>query len=442
VLKILPYLEQGEKIMKRTLFVLISILMVGSILLTACGTTATQAVSPTKVPATAVPPTEVPPTAEPAPVTITIWHQWSGDYLTAITAVFQQYMTDHPNVTIDLSKPDDVTASLKVAIPAGEGPDIIGWANDQIGANALNGNIVALSDYGIDTAFLTSTYEPAAVAGVQWNGKIWALPESQESMTLVYNKALVTAADLPTENTMAAWLAAIKAYYEKNSIPLLCNQGFGASDAYQVAPIYFGEGVPAYVDETGKAYMDTPEALAGAQWFLDAKPYLLQEMSYDICNTGMAEGKVAGWLVGPWAIAGLETAKVDYGFAPFGKPFVGIKTLMLTQNAVDRGNTDIALDIMKYFTSAAPQKAMTLANKTVPANTAALTDPEVQALATIAGFGAAAAGGVPMSASPYANAQWGPVGDAQAAIWNGSQTPADALAAAQAAIDAAVAALK
>lgn len=417
--------------MKRTLFVLVSILIAATMLLTACAPAATQA--PTQ-PAATQPPAK--------PVTITIWHQWGGDYLTAITAVFQQYMTEHPNVTIDLSKPDDVGASLKVAIPAGEGPDIIGWANDQIGKNALSGNIVALNDYGIDTAYLTSNYQPAAVAGVQWNGKIWALPESQESMALVYNKALVTAADLPATNDMTAWFNAIKAFYETKHIPLVCNQGFPGGDAYQPAPVFFGFGVPAYVDETGKAYLNTPEALAAAKWLVSIKPYVLQEMSYDICNAGMAEGKVAGWLVGPWAIAGLEKAGIQYGFANFGKPFVGIKTLMLSKNAVDRGTAEVALDIMKYFTGTAAQKAMTLANKTIPANTAAFNDPEVQALATIAGFGAAAANGVPMSASPFADAQWGPVGDATGAIWNGSQTPEAALAAAQTAIEAKVAEMK
>lgn len=433
--------------MKRTLFVLVSILVAATMLLTACGPTVTAV--PTQ-PAATQPAGTQPVVTQPAatqeptaaPVTITIWHQWGGDYLTAITAVFQQYMTDHPNVTIDLSKPDDVTASLKVAVPAGEGPDILGWAQDQIGKNAIAGNIVALDDYGIDTAYLTSNYQPAAVTGVQWNGKIWALPEAQEAMTLVYNKALVTAADLPATNDMAAWFTAIKAFYEAKHIPLLCNQGFSNSDAYQPAPIFFAFGLPAYVDETGKAYLNTPEALAAAKWLLSIKPYVLQEMTYDICNAGMAEGKVAGWLVGPWAIANLDKAGIQYGFATFGKPFVGIKTLMLTKNAVDRGNAAVALDIMKYFTSAAAQKAMTLANKTIPANTAAFMDPEVQALPTIAGFGAAAANGVPGSASPYADAQWGPVGDAVAAMWNGSQTPEVALAAAQAAIEAAVAAMK
>jgi arabinogalactan oligomer/maltooligosaccharide transport system substrate-binding protein len=97
---------------------------------------------------------------------------------------------------------------------------------------------------------------------------------------------------------------------------------------------------------------------------------------------------------------------------------------------------------MKYYTSADVQKKLALINKTIPAQTAAIKDPEVQALPAVAGFGAALNLGVPMANTPFANAQWGPVGDAVSAIWNGSQTPADALAAAQTAIEKAVAAMK
>ena len=56
------------------------------------------------------------------------------------------------------------------------------------------------------------------------------------------------------------------------------------------------------------------------------------------------------------------------------------------------------------------------------------------ALATLAGFGDALNVGVPMANTPFASAQWGPVGDATVAIWTGAQTPEEALTAAQAAI--------
>jgi arabinogalactan oligomer/maltooligosaccharide transport system substrate-binding protein len=145
---------------------------------------------------------------------------------------------------------------------------------------------------------------------------------------------------------------------------------------------------------------------------------------------------------GPWNVADFDKGGIQYGFAAMGSPFVGIKTLMVTANAVSRGNAALAVDIIKYYTSFAAQKAITLTNKTIPANTQVLKDPEVQALTTLAGFGANANLGIPMSNSPFANAQWGPVGDATAAIWGGTQTPDKALAAAQTAIETAVAGMK
>ena len=68
-----------------------------------------------------------------------------------------------------------------------QGPDIIAWADDVIGNNALAGNIAPLSDYGIDMDFLKANYEPAAINGVVYDGKIWGLPEAQEGVTLICN---------------------------------------------------------------------------------------------------------------------------------------------------------------------------------------------------------------------------------------------------------------
>ena len=376
-------------------------------------------------------------------MTIKIWHQWDGKYLDAITAAFKDYETANPGVTIDLSKPEDVSNALKVAIPAGEGPDIIGWANDQIGAQALVGNIVALDDLGVTADFLTSTYEPAAVAGVQWNGKIWGLPESQEGIALVYNKAVVTADYLPADPLNFDDLLAKATKFQKDTgNVLICNQAFGGSDAYHMAPIFFGEGVPSYVNENGNVNLNTPEAIKAANCLLALSKVSLKENSYDICKADLAEGKVGMWWTGPWAIAGIEEDKIDYGILPFGNPFVGIKTLMMTKNAVDRGNADVALDIMKYFTTAEVQKKIALVNKTIPAVTAALKDPEVASLAAVVGFGAALNLGIPMSPSPFSSAQWDPVGKASAAIWTGAQTPEAAMKDAQTAAETAVAAMK
>jgi arabinogalactan oligomer/maltooligosaccharide transport system substrate-binding protein len=162
------------------------------------------------------------------------------------------------------------------------------------------------------------------------------------------------------------------------------------------------------------------------------------ETSHEICQTMIIEGEAGAWWTGPWAISDLEAAGIDYGILPMGSPFVGIKALMLSQNAVDRGNEVVAMDIMKYFTSGEVQAKLAVANKTIPAASAALMDPEVQKLDTLSGFGASLNLGSPMANTPYANAQWGPVGDATTAVWTGAQSPADAMQGAQAAIEQAI----
>ncbi|HNS51757.1 MAG TPA: extracellular solute-binding protein [Anaerolineae bacterium] len=420
--------------MKKWMFALMAVLVVMSMLVAACGPAETEVVTEPTAEVVAEPTAE---TAEP--VTITVWHQWSGDYLTAIEQAFKDYTAEHPNVTIDLSKPEDTSNALSVAIPAGEGPDIIGWANDQIGTQALAGNIVALNDYGVDLTFLNTTYEPAAVRGVVWQDKIWGLPESQEGIAFVYNKALVTDEYLPTDPMdFDDLLAKAQAFNTATGKYLVCNQALGNPDAYHAAPIYFGFGVPEYVDDQGNAYLNTPEALAAGNWLVEFSKVAPAETSHDICKAMIVDGEAGAWWTGPWAIADLEAAGIDYGILPMGKPFVGIKALMLSKNAVDRGNEALAIDIMKYFTSGPVQAKIAATNKTIPASTAAMSDAAVQALATLKGFGASLNLGVPMANTPFANAQWGPVGDATTAIWTGAQAPEAALAAAQTAIETAI----
>jgi arabinogalactan oligomer/maltooligosaccharide transport system substrate-binding protein len=444
--------------MKKT-FALLAVLLIASLVLAACGgTAATPTAAPVEEPTTAPveEPTTAPveePTAAPVeeptadtgggactgtPVKITVWHGWAGAYLEAIETVFADYTAKvDPCVTIELSKVDNLNDALAVAVPAGEGPDVLAWVNDQIGKNALSGNIVPLDDQGITQDFLKETYEPAAVQGMVWQNEIWGLPESQEGITLILNKAVATAADFPTDPTdFAALLEAAKKFQEANpDKALFCNQGLGNPDAYHAGTIYFGHGMPGYVDDEGTVYMNTPEGIAAATWMKEATAYLPKETSHEICKAGLIEGKFGAWWSGPWAIADLEAAGVDYELLTFGKPFVGIKTLMLTPNAVDRGNAAAAVEVMKYFTSADVQKSLALINKTVPAATAALNSPELQAEPIIQGFAKVLSTGVPAANTPYADAQWGPVGDATTAVWTGAQTPEEAMAAAQEAIE-------
>jgi len=419
--------------MKRYLFILLAGLVTLSLALTACGPAATEA--PTEEPMEE--PTEPPaeePTEEPVEATtVTLWHGFTGDYQAPLEALFDQFNEDNEDIQIEYTviDPNQIRDSISVAIPAGEGPDIVAWANDQIGRQALTGNIVALDDW-VDTAYLEDNFTDPAVSGVVWNDQIWALPTTGEAIALVYNRELVAEEDLPAPDDFDTLLNKACAFREENPEKwYVCNQGLGNADAYHVAPIYFGHGMPGYVDDEGNVYLNTEEGLAAGRWIRDFSECAPAETSHEICQAMLAEGQAAMWWTGPWAITSVEEAGIDYGIAPMGKPFVGIKVLMMTSNAVDRGKAEAAVEVMKWWSSAETLTSRVLTTKEIPTNVAALEDPEVQAMYTVSGFGASLERGIPMANTPFMDALWGPVGDATTAIWTGAQTPEEALEDAQ-----------
>lgn len=373
---------------------------------------------------------------------LTLWHMWSGDYFVEYQKIVREYNLVHPDLAVQLVFIEDIPSALGTAITAGEGPNIIAYPNDRIGEWAAAGYLAPL-DTWINLDYLTNNYEPAAAQAVIWDDQIWGVPDTQEGIALVYNKALISEAQLPESDDFTGLLNLAEAYYTSSSgLYYLCNQGLGSQDAYHVAPIYFGFGLSAYrgyVDEDGIAYMDTTEALNAANWISGFRPWAPAETSHMICRDMLVSGEAAIWWTGPWAMADLQSAELDYGIAPMGIPFVGVKSYLLSQATVDQGKAAVALDFMKYLGSAEVQKRLALANHTIPANTTTLNDPDVQAIYDVAQFGAALNQGIPMGNHIYSVCQWTPVGDATMAIWDGSLTPQEAMQAAQDAIEVCVA---
>jgi len=372
--------------------------------------------------------------------TVTIWYQWGGAYLEASKQIFRDYQATHPGVVIQLVQPQNLHSILPGAIQNGQGPDIVEITNNQIGSLALAGNIADLGTLGVDQESLANLFEPAAVKAVTFQDKVWALPESEQGIALVYNTDMLTKDTAPKGgNDFNDLLAKAQDFANKNKGKyLVCNQGLGNPDAAAVAPIFFGFGVPTYVDDAGKVYLNTPQAIKAGEWMVNFVPYAPRNASYTNCMNQFINHQVAAIWTGPWAIPQIQSAGINFGIIPMGRPFVDVNVLMITKNAVDRGNAALALDIMQFYTNEANAEKLALAGKVVPVNSAALNSDAVKADPVLSGFGEALKAGVATGTTPYTNAQWGPVAGAAVDIWIGKLSPADALAAAQKAIQDAI----
>jgi arabinogalactan oligomer/maltooligosaccharide transport system substrate-binding protein len=374
--------------------------------------------------------------------TITIWHGYEGTYLDAKKAIYDAYMKQYPNVTINLVHKPNLTDAVTAAAGAGQGPDIVAWVDDQIGKWVKLEAIKPMDSY-VNKDYMTSQYSQAAVDAATFEGKIYGMPEAVEAITIIYNKKLITSSQIP--KTTDALVSYAKTYSQSN--PGSYGVVWNPKDAYFQAPWIYGSG-GFYVKADGTVGLNTSGTKAGFNIVASFKGAMPAGVDYGIADTLFKEGKAAMIINGPWSVADYVKAGVDYGYATLpvvtgaGKPaspFVGVKTLMLGAYST---NPALAVDVMKFFTNKDNQTNMVVTTREIPANKLALADPKVQAIPDIAGFGAQVKNGVPLPNTPFMSALWDPVAKALEAVWTGKQSVDAALSDAQSAAEKNVAQLK
>jgi arabinogalactan oligomer/maltooligosaccharide transport system substrate-binding protein len=391
--------------------------------------------------ATAVPePTAVPEVVGSGSTKLVIWHRWEGEYYKAIQQIFADYAAKN-NVQIELLLVPDITTKAQLAIPSGQGPDIIAWVNDQIGNSALQEVIQPLDDYGVNPEYLRSNFAPVAADAMIYRDKVYGIPESMEAITFIYNKQLIQEADLP-KNTDEL-IAKAKTFNEPPNKYLFVYNA--RADVYAAAPWWQGAGV-TLVSPEGTTELASENGLKAAQLIKSFSEIMPKELAYDESNTLFMEGKAAIIMNGPWVMADYVAKGIDFGLAPIpivsssgepGKPFVGVKLLMLAANSK---NPQAAVDLMKHYGTAEVQAQLAEINKQVPANIQA--QEQVKDDPIIAAFIAQSANGVPLPNTEFISAMWEPFNQTIEVIWTGAATPEQAVQDGAALFDEKVADLK
>src|SRR5438552_18020120 len=338
--------------------------------------------------------------------TITVWHGYEGTYLDTKKAIYDQYTKLYPNVTINLVHKPNLTDAVTTAAGAGQGPDIVAWVDDQIGKWVKLDAIKPMDGLdGVDKGYMSSQFSSAAVDAATFDGHIFGMPEAVEAITLIYNKKLITSAQIP--KTTDDLYAFAKDYHLTH--PSSYGVVWNPKDAYFQAPWIYGSG-GFYVKPDGSVGLNSSGTKAGFNYVASFKGAMPAGVDYGIADTLFKEGKAAMIINGPWSVADYVKAGVDYGYATLptvqasGKaasPFVGVKTLMLGAYST---NPALAADVMKFFSNSTNQTNMVLTTREIPANKLALADPTVPAIPDIAALGAQVKNGAPLPNTPFLSA--------------------------------------
>jgi len=360
--------------MKRTLFVLLSILIAATMLLSACAPkpTATEVVPATEEETGPAVPTV---TSGTPPVEVTFWHAYGTGSAeeTALTAVLAQAAIDMPQYHINvLQVPfDQIFNKYRTEVASGGGPDMFVAPNDDLGNDARAGLIADITSL---VEGKLGDYAPLSVEGMTVEGKIYGIPESLKAVAFWYDKS-----KLPTPPATTEELKALMAGGTPISISYGCYHHFG----------FFGAFGGKIFDENWKVIADQGTGVSDAMAYLNELYQISKEKGWPKTDSdGLApfrEGTVVAITNGNWAMGdykaalgdNLAVAPLPAGPAGPASPFLGVDGYYINPNSQ---NQEAAIEVAMYLTGASAEEQMMTAGHVPAITTVTVTDPLLQNL--------------------------------------------------------------
>lgn len=351
---------------------------------------------------------------------VTVWTHFDGGERAWLESTAKKYMDANKGDQIEIvSVPfGDIKQKLILGAPKGEGADLVlTLAHDQVGELAAAGVLEPMGKYVKTTTDLNKT----AVGAMTYKGQLFGLPMFAEAVAVIYNKKLVP--EFPKDWNAFLETAQKLTSPAKGTFGYLADLG-NAYMQYGVISAYGG-----YIFKNKSGTLDIKDLGIGNSGALKAMGFL-NDMRYKynlipegvdggVAKSAFLDGAVGMFLTGPWDIADIKKAKIDYGIATFPKPpgatkawspFVGVQGVLL--NAYSK-NKEASAKFAQFMVSAENQVAFQKAGGgRIPVSQKAIA--QLGTDIDVIGFNKSIAAGTPMPNVPQMGAVWGPWGNALA----------------------------
>jgi len=400
--------------MSKKIWTLFSILLLSAMLLAACAPQATPTAEPV---ATEAAPTG--PTGE-----VTLWHayQTGSAEETTLATLIANAKSEYPGMTINvLQIPfSEIFNKYQTEVASGGGPDMFVAPNDDLG-NWTRGGIV--TDVSADLAGKLGAVSQVGQDGMKVDSMMYGVPESAKAVALYYNKDLVQTVPTTTDEL----LQMVK------DGKILINV-LGAYHLFGWSGAFGGQ----LLDETNKCIADQGGWTEFMQYLVDLKAAgAVFEPDYGKAETPFRQGQAAFFVNGPWALADYKKDLGDkLGVAPMpagpsgpATPLNGIDGFYLNPNTK---NKEGALALAMFLTNQESSQIYTDSAGHVP-----IRNDVTAADALVAEFAKASSTGYPRPQSAEFANYWAPFGDMFTKVLEGAISPADGVAEACAAMNAA-----
>lgn len=230
--------------------------------------------------------------------------------------VVKDFEKEHPNIKVKVTQNPNGSANAKtdVAKDPSKAADVFGVPNDQLGQMADSGYINPLSP--TDTKEIKKNSVPEAYKGVEWKGKLYAYPYSEQAQTVYYDKSKLSPEDVKSWKTMTS-------------------KGVVATDftnAYVMWPVMFSAGTKLFGnsgEDVKGSTMDSQNGVNAMKWYAEQKNNKGVMQTSNALNQ-LKKGNAQAILDGPWNAANIKKILgKNLGVAPYPTIEVGGKTAQM-----------------------------------------------------------------------------------------------------------------
>lgn len=365
---------------------------------------------------------------------LVLWHAYRGAEKTALHAAVDAWRsaTQGPPVRL-VSIPFDAFANkVSVAIPRGNGPDLLIFGHDRIGDWASRGLLARLGFWVGDAG--AARFFKRTIDALVYRDALYGLPLAFKTLALFYNRGLV--ATPPT--TTAALIDACRRVRATDA--RRWGIAWELDSLYFHAPWLHGFGGAVYADERDTLAIDSPAAQASAAFvrrLLVTEKIIPEEATSALITTLFRTQTLACVVSGPWFRGELK-GHTDWGVAPLprvsetgqpARPFLGVEAVMVSARSTRKR---AAFALAQAITSDQAAQARMAGGGQLVANRAAyagLSDPIAKA------FRAQVEQTEPLSNRPHMRRVWTPMQRALSQAIVQGVPPAKALGQARRAIE-------
>lgn len=397
------------------------ILMVLSILLSACG-------APAATEASAQPVAEQPAAEACGTVELQYWNPFTGPDGPFMGEMVEAFNASHPDIKVTMTSQGEYYTQLATAAAADTLPDVAILHADQVATHVFRNMLRSMDDLVVEMGISASDY-PAGV----WNagevvGHRYSIPLDIHPMTAFYNADLFTAAGFEAAPMTGDEFEAVAAAITSGD-----NKGFDITGGFPVQQIFqmmlhqYG-GTEFNADGT-EATWNSEAGVKALQWMKDAQAkYSEPNLEVDAELNAFKTGTVGMVWNGIWQTTNVTGAGVEFDGRAVAVPQIG------PQMAVWAGSHQFTLPVHKtidpckdkaaaVFIKYMIENSVTWAKAgQIPASNSVRASAEFLAIEPQASIAPSVEYAFFPPSVPGITDAFGPLGEAVGAVMNGTAT--------------------